>query len=230
MAFKPDYSPLPALLILLSGVTGLVDAVSVLGLGKVFTANMTGNVVFLGFALVATPGFVALPLVLALAGFLAGSLGAGLLGRRAASRPLRHWLMSAAIAEAGLFAIAAFCADGPAHGAGHGVYAIIVLTAAAMGLRNATVRQLKVPDLTTTVVTLTLAGLAADSRLVGGKNPNMARRIAAVLAILAGATLGAALVSRFGLAVPLLLAGATTFAATALCSLHISTARPHASD
>ena len=48
-------SPLPGLLLLLSATTGLVDAVSVLGLGKVFTANMTGNVVFLGFAAAQTP-------------------------------------------------------------------------------------------------------------------------------------------------------------------------------
>ena len=228
MPFKVPTSPLPALLVLLSGVTGLVDAVSVLGLGKVFTANMTGNVVFLGFALVGTAGFAALPLVLSLIGFLAGSLAAGILGRHAAARPLRHWLMRAAVIEATLFALAAACAAGPAARAGDGLYPIIMLTAAAMGLRNATVRQLKVPDLTTTVVTLTLAGLAADSRLAGGHDPNLGRRIAAVLAILAGAAIGAALVSRFGLVVPLVSAGLITVAATALCSLHSSTARPHA--
>jgi len=230
MPFKPFASPLPALLLLLTSVTGLVDAVSVLGLGRVFTANMTGNVVFLGFALVGTPGFAALPLVLGLAGFLGGSLLAGALGKRAAARPLRQWLLTAAFAEATLLLFAAVCAGGPAHGAGHRLFLIIVLTAAAMGLRNATVRQLKVPDLTTTVLTLTLAGLAADSRLAGGQNPNMARRIGAVLAILAGAALGASLVNRFGLALPLVLAGLTTFGATALCSLHASTAKPHAFD
>jgi hypothetical protein len=54
---KPVASPLPWLLLLLSVTTGLVDAISVLGLGKVFTANMTGNIVFLGFAASGTPGF-----------------------------------------------------------------------------------------------------------------------------------------------------------------------------
>jgi uncharacterized membrane protein YoaK (UPF0700 family) len=230
MQFKPLSSPLPALLLILSGVTGLVDAVSVLGLGKVFTANMTGNVVFLGFAIVGTPGFSPLPLLLALGGFLAGSVVAGNLGKRAAAGPLRRWLMTAAVLEAALLLIAAMCADGPARGAGHGLFLIIVLTAAAMGLRNATIRQLKVPDLTTTVLTLTLAGLAADSRLAGGRNPNMVRRILAVLAVLAGAALGAALVNRFGLALPLVLAGLTTFGATALTSLHASTAKPHTFD
>jgi len=227
MLFKTNANPLPALLVLLSGVTGLVDAVSVLGLGKVFTANMTGNIVFLGFALVRTPGFVAVPLMLSLAGFLVGAFVAGQIGRWVAARPLRHWLMGAAVIEAALFAAAALCAVGPGHSAGDGLYAIIVLTAAAMGLRNATVRQLKVPDLTTTVVTLTLAGLAADWQPKGGVHPMTGRRVAAVLAILVGAGLGAALVNRWGLAVPLVVAGLTTFAATALCSLHPDTAAPH---
>ncbi len=47
---------LPAVLVGLTAVTGLVDAVSYLALGHVFTANMTGNVVFLGFALAGAPG------------------------------------------------------------------------------------------------------------------------------------------------------------------------------
>lgn len=228
MQFKPFNNPLPALLLILSGVTGLVDAVSVLGLGKVFTANMTGNVVFLGFALAGTPGFSPLPLLLALGGFLAGSVVAGNLGKRAASGPLRRWLMTAAVFEATLLLIAAICAGGAERGAGHAILLIIVLTAAAMGLRNATIRQLKVPDLTTTVLTLTLAGLAADSRLAGGQSPNMVRRILAVLAVLAGAVLGASLVNRYGLALPLVVAGLTTFGATVLTSLHASTAQPHA--
>ena len=48
----PRHGPLPLLLMLLTTVTGLVDAVSYLALNHVFVANMTGNVVFLGFAVV----------------------------------------------------------------------------------------------------------------------------------------------------------------------------------
>jgi hypothetical protein len=47
----PRHGPLPPLLLALTAVTGLVDAVSILRLGRVFVANMTGNVVFTGFAL-----------------------------------------------------------------------------------------------------------------------------------------------------------------------------------
>src|SRR2546428_14031880 len=71
---------LPLLLLVLTVTTGLIDAVSVLGLGRVFTANMTGNVVFLGFALARVPGFSAVRSLAALAAFLAGAVVGGRLG------------------------------------------------------------------------------------------------------------------------------------------------------
>jgi len=83
-----------------------------------------------------------------------------------------------------------------------------------MGLRNATVRRLAVPDLTTTVLTLTLAGLGADSSLAGGDNPRFARRVASVAAMLAGAVAGAILVLSVGVAWPLAVSGAITLLAT----------------
>ncbi len=67
--------------------------------------------------------------------------------------------------------------------------ALLGLTASAMGVRNATVRRLGVPDLTTTVLTLTLTGLGADSNFAGGDNPRRKRRILAVVAMLIGAAL-----------------------------------------
>ena len=67
---------------------------------------------------------------------------------------------------------------------------MIAFTAIAMGMRNAAVRKLAVPDLTTTVLTLTITGLAADSSLARGTNPRLQRRIAAVVAMFAGAALG----------------------------------------
>ncbi len=73
------------LLLLISATTGLIDAVSVLGLGKVFTANMTGNIVFLGFALAGTPGFSWLLYVVALLSFAVGLASADGCARR---RPL----------------------------------------------------------------------------------------------------------------------------------------------
>ena len=59
--------------------------------------------------------------------------------------------------------------------------------AVALGLQNATVRRLAVADVTTTVLTLTLTGLAADSWLAGGRSPRVGRRVAAVGLMAAGA-------------------------------------------
>ena len=92
----------------------------------------------------------------------------------------------------------------PAVGHGWPRYVVIALLAFAMGVRNATVRRLAVPDLTTTVLTMTLTGLAADSCLAGGANRGAGRRTAAVAAMLAGATAGAALYLHRGAGVPLL--------------------------
>ena len=222
-------SPLPWLLLLLSVTTGLVDAISVLGLGKVFTANMTGNIVFLGFAAVGTPGFLVMPAVTALVSFLAGALIAGRLGRTLAGRPMRHWLLASALFETTLFWIAAVVAaafDTGAQQQASGIYAIIVLTGFAMGFRNGTVRQLKVPDLTTTVLTLTLTGVAADSSLAGGANINLGRRLASVAAILFGAAIGAVMVMQSGLVLPLVVVGALVLAGTAVCALHPVAAAP----
>lgn len=224
-------SPLPGLLLLLSVTTGLVDAISVLGLGKVFTANMTGNIVFLGFAAAGTPGFRMAPYFVAIAAFLIGALIAGRVGKHHTNLPLRRWLTIAALVEAALLWIAAAVSVGfdvATQVPEHSVYAIIALTGLAMGFRNATIRQLKIPDLTTTVLTLTITGLAADSTLAGGSNPNWRRRIGSIVAIFAGAILGAVLVNRTGLTVPLLLAGALILAGTLACMLHPAAAEAHA--
>src|SRR6266545_4864668 len=218
---RPD--PLPWVLSVLTVTTGLVDAVSVLGLGRVFTANMTGNVVFLGFAAAGVPGFSVARAVVSLAGFGGGAVLGGRLGVMMVGVARRRWLLTVAVVEAGLVLVAAWVAIGydlvtltpvPT------LYALIVLTAGAMGLRNATVRRLAVPDLTTTVLTLTLTGLAADSTLAGGRNPRLGRRLTAVLAIFAGSAVGAVLVSLGGLALPLAVTGACILLVTVAYAAH----------
>jgi uncharacterized membrane protein YoaK (UPF0700 family) len=225
----PSVSPLSWLLLLLSVTTGLVDAISVLGLGKVFTANMTGNIVFLGFAAVDAPGFRVAPYLASIIAFLFGALIAGRTGKAYASRPLQGWLMVAAAIEAVLLWIAAAIAldfDIATQAPSARLYLIITLTAVAMGFRNATIRQLKIPDLTTTVLTLTLTGLAADSSLAGGTNPNWQRRIGGVVAIFIGAAIGAVMVLHGGLTPPLILAGALVLLGTIACTFHPVAAQP----
>lgn len=202
--------PRVPLLLLLSATTGLVDAASVLGLGKVFTANMTGNVVFLGFAASGAPGFKILPFVAALASFMIGALVGGRTGKAHATRSERRWLLTSAFVETALLWAAALLAlgfDVATQSPELQLYLVIGLTGIAMGYRNATIRQLKVADLTTTVLTLTLTGLGADSRAAGGTGTNWQRRVGAVIAIFAGAALGAGLLVHVGLYAPLALAG-----------------------
>ena len=96
-----------------------------------------------------------------------------------ASSTKRRWLLTVAVMEDVSFrrrvGFPGFDIDSPAPV--NRLYALIVFTAVAMGLRNATVRRLAVPDLTTTVLTLTLTGLAADSFFAGSNNPRSLRRI-----------------------------------------------------
>jgi uncharacterized membrane protein YoaK (UPF0700 family) len=197
------------LLLLLSATTGLVDAASVLGLGRVFTANMTGNVVFLGFAAAGVPGFAWLSFVVAIASFMLGAVAGGRTYRRFVGRPLRQWLLVSAIFESVLLFVAGVMAIGLGLGTPEPtqLYTIIALTGIAMGFRNATVRQMKVADLTTTVLTLTVTGIAADSKIAGGGGTNWGRRVGAILAIFGGSLIGAVMLVQFGLTAPLVFAG-----------------------
>lgn len=193
----PAHGPLPALLLVLTAMTGLIDAVSILGLGRVFVANMTGNVVFIGFALAGAPGFSLSASIAALLGFLAGALvGGRLIEDFAGHRGLM--LRNLGALEFALMAIA-FVIVLPVAGLPSGGLAVAVsaLCAAAMGIQNALARRLAVPDLTTTVLTLTLTGIAADLR---SAVPTTIRRIVAVLAMLIGAVVGALLVLNAGVA------------------------------
>ena len=213
---KPQ-GPLPPLLLVLTVVTGVVDAVSILRLGRVFVANMTGNVVFTGFALVGAPGFSLSASLAALAGFLAGALlGGSLTHRLGHDRGLL--LRAGAAAELVLVTAALALTASLATTTGIGAAGDAALLALAMGIQNAVARRLAVPDLTTTVLTMTLTGIAADVRAKDHGRAGLSRRVLAVATMFGGAACGALLVlhagatAALGLAVGLLAvvtAGAT---------------------
>jgi len=185
---------LPAVLLTLTMVTGVVDAASFLGLGHIFTANMTGNVVFLGFAAAGAPGLSVARSGAALVAFAAGAVLAGRMEARMRTGPRHLWTSGAFAIEAALLIASAAVAAGSGSDLterGTVLYPVIILTGLAMGIRNATVRKLGVADLTTTVLTLGIAGLAADSSLAGGANPGWRRRTGSLAAMFAGAALGA---------------------------------------
>jgi uncharacterized membrane protein YoaK (UPF0700 family) len=182
--------PLPPLLLCLTVVTGLVDAFSYLVLGHVFVANMTGNVVFLAFALAGAHGFSIAASLTAIAAF---ALGAGSGGRLASVMGSNRGrlLATSSLVEAaflcGSLVLAAVVAS-PASGSAR--YILIVLLGFAMGTQNATARKLAIPDLTTTVLTLTITGLSADSRAAGGSDSKIGRRGLSVLSMFVGALVG----------------------------------------
>jgi uncharacterized membrane protein YoaK (UPF0700 family) len=213
------YGPLPALLLVLTAVTGVVDAVSILALGRVFVANMTGNVVFAGFAIVGAPGFSLSSSLFALAGFLTGAaIGGTLITRAGQDRAvlLRAGVIAEVVLVAAALAVAATSAApavshgttaiaGPPFGAAT-TDAVAALLAIGMGIQNAVARKLAVPDLTTTVLTMTLTGIGADLRASFLADPrgraaaraaaraDLGRRLLAIATMLAGGVTSAWLV------------------------------------
>jgi len=175
-------------------VTGLVDAFSYLLLGHVFVANMTGNVVFLGFALAGAPGFSVAASLTALVAFACGARLGGVLAARHGAHRGRLFSRAAAIQALFLAASVVLAVFGAGSLTTGLRYALIAVLAISMGIQNAAARKVAVPDLTTTVLTPTITGIAADSRLAGGAGSKAGRRLAAVAMMLVGALIGAVLV------------------------------------
>jgi len=201
----------------MTAVTGLVDAVSFLSLGRVFTANMTGNVVLLGFATARVPGLSVTLSLTALGSFLAGAVLAGRIMARPSGDSHIRFAAEVFLLEVVVLTAAALCGigyKGDVIEPSVQPLALIALTALAMGTRNAAIRKLAIPDVTTTVLTLTLTAIAADSSLANGNNVRLARRIGAVLAMFSGAALGAAVIRYYSVAAALWLAAAIS----ALCN------------
>ncbi len=192
-------------LILLAVATGIVDAVSYLGLGKVFVANMTGNVVFLGFALAGDSELSFTASLVAIAAFLVGAVLGGRLGGLLVAHKGR--LLAAGVSSTlTLIAVALVIALAGAVPPSEGLrYTLIVVLALGMGVQNAISRRL-LSGAATNVLTTMLTGLAADSRLAGGANAHAVRRAATVVAMFTGALLGGLLVHHVDLRAGLALA------------------------
>jgi uncharacterized membrane protein YoaK (UPF0700 family) len=181
------HGPLVEMMVLLTFLTGVVDAVSYIELGHVFVANMTGNIVFLGFAIAGAHGLSIASSLVALGAFLAGARLGGALAKRQGSHRGKL-LRATSSVQAGFVACAlvvALVASTPLSRGVH--YAITALLAIAMGAQNTAAQELAVPELTTTVLTKTLTGLASAP---GSLRHLQARRVAAVAGMLLGALAG----------------------------------------
>ncbi|TQR85838.1 DUF1275 domain-containing protein [Mycobacterium hodleri] len=180
-------------LLLLTFATGLVDAVSVLILGHVFVANMTGNVIFLGFWLVPHSGVDMLAAVVAFTSFVAGAVIGGRLARHLDAK-VRRWLVVALGLEVVvLVSLSVLAGTGVLQYTGGGRLVLISGLAVVFGTQNATARQFGVQELSTTVLTQTVVGIGFDSRLAGGTGEREKLRYGVILVMCSGAVLGATL-------------------------------------
>jgi uncharacterized membrane protein YoaK (UPF0700 family) len=179
--------PLPAMLVALTVLAGVVDAASILRLGGVFVATVTGNIVFVGLGIAGAREF-------AIGTFVLGALvGAAVIRRRPehrgrVMRDVLHVKLALAAITTGIAIAAGDNPDAPLRNA------MVVLLAMSMGDQLAAIRYLKVPDLVTVVLTLTITGVLADRRRLGWSHPAMLRRFTAVIAFAVGAIGGGLLV------------------------------------
>jgi uncharacterized membrane protein YoaK (UPF0700 family) len=196
------HGPLPALLLSLTVLAGVVDAASILRLGHVFVATMTGNLVFLGLAAAGAKGFAVLTPALALAGSVVGVL----VGSRVCSAAGSHRgvalrnVLAVKLCFAGTVTLLAIL-TGPHLPTGIRD-TMVVLLAISMGAQLATIRYLRVPDLLTVVLTFTITGALVERRR-GWRDPTLLRRCLALVAFILGALSGALLILYVGIAAAL---------------------------
>jgi uncharacterized membrane protein YoaK (UPF0700 family) len=183
-----------ALMLVLTFSTGVVDAIGYLGLDRVFTANMTGNVVILAMGLTGQDGLPIVGPIVALAGFVVGAAVAGRFLRGVPKGWHRRDTWVLAVVAALLVVALVVVTASPVRPADPAVgLPVTALIAIAMGMQAGAARHIAVTDVTTVVITSTLAALAFDSRLGRSTGQAWFRRLAAVVLLALGALAGAAL-------------------------------------
>ena len=202
-------------LLLLTFATGIVDAVSVLVLGHVFVANMTGNVIFLGFWFVPHSGVDLTAAIVAFVSFLAGTVLGGRLARHVDSE-VRLWLTVALGVEVlVLLTLSILAGTGVLNYHDNTKLILIAGLATTFGSQNVTARQFGIQELSTTVLTSTIVGLGFDSRLAGGTGHREKLRYSVVVTMCAGALVGATM-TRFTVAPVIALAAVVVAVAAAI--------------
>jgi len=209
-----DRSTVVALL-LLTFATGLVDAIGVLVLGHVFVANMTGNVIFLGFWLVPHTTVDLTAALVAFVSFVAGTVVGGRLSRLL-DGDARRWLTIALGAEVVvLLGLSILAGAGVLDYHDNTKLILVAGLAVVFGSQNAAARQFGIQELSTTVLTSTIVGIGMDSRLAGGTGHRERLRISVLLTMCTGAAVGATM-SRFTVAPVIALAAVVVAISTAV--------------
>ena len=154
-----------AMILVLTCAAGLVDAISYLELGHVFTAMMTGNTVLLALAIGQGEVMAALRSTLALTAFSLGAAGGALVLLRGEARGEWPPIVTITLALEGVL-LGAFGVvwhvEGPAPRPDVVVLVLIALSGLAMGVQAAAVRHLGVPGVASTYITGTLTSLMAE--------------------------------------------------------------------
>ncbi|MCP3754254.1 YoaK family protein [Streptomyces sp. TBY4] len=195
--------PLTLLLLVLTVVTGLIEAVSLLALGPVFTAMQSGNVLFLAFGVAHAGPVPALAPAVSLSAFVLGAVCGARLEAFVEGRG-RRWFVTGLSAEAVLILAAAAAGWGLApHFGAPGARELLVSAtlSLAMGIRNVTSLRVNLAGVPTTLVTRSLTAFLGGS--VVGRDPafgygtagwRWVRRAGSVGAMFAGGLAGALLV------------------------------------
>jgi uncharacterized membrane protein YoaK (UPF0700 family) len=194
-------------LLLLTFATGLVDAIGVLILGHIFVANMTGNIIFLGFWFVPGTGIDLTAAIVAFVGFLTGTVIGGRLARHLGADSRRWLTTSLTIEIVVLIALSIVAGTGVVSYHTNTKLFLIAGLAITFGVQNATARQFGVQELSTTVLTSTVVGIGVDSRLAGGTGEREKLRFSVIFALCSGAIVGATM-SRYTVAPVIALAAA----------------------
>ena len=217
-------------LLLISAVCGLVDAACFLALGGVFAEIMTGNILLLAFRVGSGKPVDHVTILRYIEALVAFGVGAFVAGRAVrGDRPLRDRRIVFGI-EWALVAgapIVVFATDAGRTGTGRDV--AVAALAGAMGMQNAVLRRHGVTDVATNLMTLTYAGLIADSSLAGGRNPHWGRRAGSIVVFFVSATVGAFLL-RYGAGWTLLVATVCLGAATLILATTARVEGPAADD
>ncbi|OBF28415.1 hypothetical protein A5724_28905 [Mycobacterium sp. ACS1612] len=184
-------------LLLLTFATGMVDAVSVLMLGHVFVANMTGNIIFLGFWFAPHTVVDMTAVLVGFGSFVAGAIVGGRFSRHLDGN-VRRWLTAALGFEVVMLAtLSILSGTGVLDYHDNTKLYLIAGMALTFGIQAATARQFGVQELSTTVLTTTIVGIGFDSRVAGGRGHREKLRYSVVLTMCAGALVGATLTRWF---------------------------------
>jgi len=201
-----------AALLLLTFATGLADSISILVLGHVFVANMTGNVIFLGFWLAPRTTIDLTAVVVALPTFICTTIVSGRLSRHFGERT-RTWITTVLATEIVLLVtLSVLAGTGVLRYQANSKLIMIGILAVTFGLQHSSARQFGIQELSTTVLTSTIVSLGLDSHLAGGTGERHRLRIGVVATMCAGAFFGATM-SRYVIA-PVFVVTAAVIAAS----------------